>query len=105
MKNYTISEKRYKEIENLHHKFTEAEEVFKDADTHLSELEGYVGYLESCVSVTQTSVVEALEMMNAIRDVLFHAPIAEFNEETEMQKLVRTSGLSAAELNRIVGGE
>ena len=102
MKNYTISEERYKELEGLQDKFEKAEEQFDSATRQLGELENQLSLLEQNASIADQYLGDAMETMSAIRVVLFNHPhMGIVSEETEMEKLVRTTGLSAEELNRI----
>lgn len=90
MSNYTMTMERYNEIMALTSRFDEAEECLNQAQRRLAECE--------------ETVTQGYKAVEDIREVLFDTPIACCSEETDMQKLVRTSGLSAIELNRIVGG-
>ena len=102
MKNYTISEERYKEFAGLQDKFETAEKAFERATGQLGELENQLGNLEQNAAMADQFLHDAMERMSAIRVVLFNHPyMGIVSEETEMEKLVRTTGLSAEELNRI----
>lgn len=87
---YQIDVNRYNEIMALNGRFDEAERCLHLAQCRLAECEEIV--------------TQAYKEVEDIREVLFDEPIANNYEETEMQNLVRTSGMSAEELNRIVGG-
>ena len=91
MSNYTMSMERYNEIMALTSRFDEAEECLNQAQRRLAECE--------------ETVTQGYKAVEDIREVLFDTPVADRYEETAMEKLVRTSGLSPEELNRIVGGE
>jgi len=90
MKNYTISHKRYEEILELDDHFFRIEEQLHTAMEQTAE--------------TKKLIKRCYTWANEARSVLYDKPLADTNE-TALQKLVRTSGLSAEELNRIVGGE
>ena len=90
MKNYTISQKRYEEILELDDHFFRIEEQLHTAMEQTAE--------------TKKLIKLCYTWANEARSVLYDKPLADTNE-TALQKLVRTSGLSAEELNRIVGGE
>ena len=90
MKNYTISQKRYEEILELDDHFFRIEEQLQTAMEKTAE--------------TKKLIKLCYTWANEARSVLYDKPLADTNE-TALQKLVRTSGLSQEELNRIVGGE
>ena len=90
MKNYTISQKRFDEIVGLTEHFERLEEHIEIAMTQADESKEMMEF--------------AYALVSKVKGVLYDKPLADTNE-TALQKLVRTSGLSAEELNRIVGGE
>ena len=90
MKNYTISHKRYEEILEL--------------DDHFGRIEEHLHIAMEQATETRKMIKHCYKWANEVRSVLYDKPLADTNE-TALQKLVRTSGLSAEELNRIVGGE
>ena len=90
MKNYTISHKRYEEILELDDHFDRIEEQLHRAMEQSDE--------------TKKLIKACYKWANEARSVLYDKPLADTNE-TALQKLVRTSGLSQDELNKIIGGE
>ena len=90
MKNYTISHKRYEEILEL--------------DDHFGRIEEHLGDAMKQADETKKLIKLCYKWANEVQSVLYDKPLADTNE-TALEKLVRTSGLSPAELNQIVGGE
>jgi len=88
MSHYTIDVNRYNEIMALNSRFDKAEEFLNQAQRRLSECE--------------ETVTQGYKEVEDIREILFDTPIVIINDETEMQKLMRTTGLSAKELSLIV---
>ena len=90
MKHYMISAKRFEEIRELTDHFERIEEILERAMTETAEL--------------KKDLKVAYKIVNEVKRVIYDEPLTD-TEETAMEKLVRTSGLSPAELNQIVGGE
>ena len=90
MKHYMISAKRFEEIRELTDHFERIEEFLERSMTQTDEL--------------KKDLKVAYKIVNEVKHVIYDEPLTD-TEETAMEKLVRTSGLSPEELNRIVGGE
>ena len=90
MKHYMISAKRFDEIRELTDHFERIAEILERAMKETAEL--------------KKDIKVAYKIVNEVKRVIYDEPLTD-TEETAMEKLVRTSGLSPEELNRIVGGE
>ena len=90
MEHYLISAKRFDEIRELTDHFERIAEILERAMKETAEL--------------KKDIKVAYKIVNEVNRVIYDEPLTD-TEETAMEKLVRTSGLSPEELNRIVGGE
>ena len=90
MEHYLISARRFEEIRELTDHFERIEEFLERSMTQTDEL--------------KNDLKVAYKFAKEVKSVIYDEPLTD-TEETAMEKLVRTSGLSPEELNRIVGGE
>ena len=90
MEHYLISAKRFEEIRELTDHFERIEEILERAMTETDEL--------------KKDLKVAYKFAKEVKRVIYDEPLTD-TEETALQKLVRTSGLSQDELTKIIGGE
>lgn len=90
MEHYLISARRFDEIRELTDHFERIEEILERAMTDTDEL--------------KKDLKVAYKFAKEVKRVIYDEPLTD-TEETALQKLVRTSGLSQDELTKIIGGE